>query len=175
MNSRISGEDAATDEADSNDHPQLQIESPLKGMISYTTEALRESLSITVIAAPRNLGATSHGIPSGISPLNARAISHDELLNRKIGRPTTQEGFYSENRLQNCTASLNRQTLTPTSPDSLGPDGPAELPRHIDNRKWNRLMTAVTIPFDPPESGQVAVKVIDKAGMETMRVMETGI
>ena len=36
-------------------------------------------------------------------------------------------------------------------------------------------MTAVTIPFDPPESGKVAVKVIDKAGMETMRVLEIGI
>ena len=50
-----------------------------------------------------------------------------------------------------------------------------DLQRYIDDRKWNRLLTAVTIPFDPPESGQVAVKVIDKAGMETMRVMETGI
>ena len=48
-----------------------------------------------------------------------------------------------------------------------------DLQRHIDDRNWNRLMTAVTIPFDPPESGKVAVKVIDKAGMETMRVMET--
>ena len=48
-----------------------------------------------------------------------------------------------------------------------------DLQRHIDDRKWNRLLTAVTIPFDPPESGQVAVKVIDKAGMETMRVLET--
>ena len=36
-------------------------------------------------------------------------------------------------------------------------------------------MTAVTIPFDPPESSQVAVKVIDKAGMETMPVLEIGI
>ena len=50
-----------------------------------------------------------------------------------------------------------------------------DLQRHIDDRKWNRLMTAVIIPFDPPESGQVAVKIIDKAGMETMRVIETGI
>ena len=49
------------------------------------------------------------------------------------------------------------------------------LQRHIDDRKWNRLMTAVTIPVDPPKSGQVAVKVIDKAGMETMRVLEIGI
>ena len=47
-----------------------------------------------------------------------------------------------------------------------------DLQRHIDDRKWNRLMTATTIPFDPPKSGRVAVKVIDKAGMETMRVVE---
>ena len=48
-----------------------------------------------------------------------------------------------------------------------------DLQKYIDDRKWNRLLTAVTIPFDPPKSGQVAVKVIDKAGMETMRVIET--
>ena len=47
-----------------------------------------------------------------------------------------------------------------------------DLRRHIDDEKWNRLMTAVTIPFDPPESSKVAVKVIDKAGMETMRVLD---
>ena len=50
-----------------------------------------------------------------------------------------------------------------------------DLQRHIDDRKWNRLLTAVTIPFDPPETGKVAVKVIDKAGMETMRVVDTHI
>ena len=40
--------------------------------------------------------------------------------------------------------------------------------------KWNRLLTTVTIPFDPPKSSEVAVKVIDKAGMETMWVINTG-
>ena len=49
-----------------------------------------------------------------------------------------------------------------------------DFQRHIDDRKWNRLLTAVTIPFDQPKSGEVAVKVIDKAGMETMRVISTG-
>ena len=49
-----------------------------------------------------------------------------------------------------------------------------DLQRHIDDQKWNRLLTAVTIPFDPPESDEIAVKVIDKAGMETMRVINTG-
>ena len=46
-----------------------------------------------------------------------------------------------------------------------------DLNRYLDNGKWNRLTTAVTIPFDTPESGKIAVKVIDKAGMETMRVL----
>ena len=40
--------------------------------------------------------------------------------------------------------------------------------------KWNRLLTTVTIPFDPPKSNEVAVKVTDKAGMETMWVINTG-
>jgi hypothetical protein len=41
-------------------------------------------------------------------------------------------------------------------------------------QKWNRLLTTVTIPFNPPKSSEVAVKVIDKAGMETMWVINTG-
>ena len=49
-----------------------------------------------------------------------------------------------------------------------------DLQRHIDDQKWNRLLTTVTIPFDPPKSSEVAVKVIDKAGMETMWVINTG-
>ena len=32
--------------------------------------------------------------------------------------------------------------------------------------------TQVTIPFNPPKSSKVAVKVIDKASMETMRALE---
>lgn len=47
------------------------------------------------------------------------------------------------------------------------------LQQHIDDVKWNRLLTAVTIPFDPPKSGKIAVKVIDKARMETTRVIST--
>ena len=38
---------------------------------------------------------------------------------------------------------------------------------------WNRLLIAVTIPFNPPKRSEVAVKVIDKARMETMRVIST--
>ena len=38
---------------------------------------------------------------------------------------------------------------------------------------WNRLLTAVTIPFDPHKSSEVAVKVIDKTTMETMKVIST--
>ena len=41
-------------------------------------------------------------------------------------------------------------------------------------QKWNRLLTTVTIPFDRPKSSEVAVKVIEKAGMETMWVINTG-
>ena len=47
-----------------------------------------------------------------------------------------------------------------------------DLRRQIDDSKWNRMLTAVTIPFDSPRSGRVAVKVIDKAGMETMRISD---
>lgn len=42
----------------------------------------------------------------------------------------------------------------------------------IDAQNWNRLYSPVTIPFDPPLEGRIAVKVIDRAAMETMRVLD---
>ena len=42
------------------------------------------------------------------------------------------------------------------------------------SKSGNRLLTTVTIPFDPPKSSEVAAKVIDKAGMEKMWVINTG-
>ena len=46
-----------------------------------------------------------------------------------------------------------------------------DLQRSIDNSKWNRLLSTTTIPFDAPTEGRIAVKVIDKSGMETMTVI----
>ena len=46
-----------------------------------------------------------------------------------------------------------------------------DLQRHIDGRKWQRLFTATTIPFSRPKGGLVAVKVIEKSRMETMRIV----
>ena len=46
-----------------------------------------------------------------------------------------------------------------------------ELQSSIDSRKWGRLLSTTTIPFDPPAEGKIAVKVIDKSGMETMTVI----
>ena len=47
-----------------------------------------------------------------------------------------------------------------------------DLARHVDNERWEQLFTTTTIPFDPPIEGKVAVKVIDRAAMETMRILE---
>ena len=47
-----------------------------------------------------------------------------------------------------------------------------DLAKHIDGTHWDRLFTATTIPFDPPTEGKVAVKVIDRAAMETMRILD---
>ena len=46
-----------------------------------------------------------------------------------------------------------------------------ELQSSIDSRKWGRLLSTTTIPFEPPAEGKIAVKVIDKSGMETMTVI----
>ncbi len=47
-----------------------------------------------------------------------------------------------------------------------------DLAQNVDNSRWDQLFTATTIPFDPPTEGKIAVKVIDRAAMETMRVIE---
>ena len=48
-----------------------------------------------------------------------------------------------------------------------------QLRRQLDENSLERLQTAITIPFAPPgEYSRIAVKVIDRAGMETMRILE---
>ncbi len=41
-----------------------------------TTKTLCECLGVTVFATGADLGAAAHRIPSGISPLDVRAITH---------------------------------------------------------------------------------------------------
>ena len=46
--------------------------------------------------------------------------------------------------------------------------------REVDDDKWATMLTARTVPFDPPGSdNRIAVKVVDNAGMEHMRVLHT--
>ena len=46
------------------------------------------------------------------------------------------------------------------------------LSRELSEQEWERLLTVTTVPFDAPEGGKVAVRVIDRTAMETMRVIE---
>ena len=118
--------------------PQLQVEPHLEMMPRDTTKSLRESLGITVIAAPRNLGATRQRIPSRIGPLNSRTISYDELLNRKRSYPTTQERVYSEKRLHNRALDLNLQTLNQVFPSKIAV-GPEIQPSSTRGKTYSHL------------------------------------
>ena len=44
--------------------------------------------------------------------------------------------------------------------------------QHLDPANWELLNTCITVPFNKPTSGRIAVKVIDRAAMETMAVIE---
>lgn len=45
--------------------------------------------------------------------------------------------------------------------------------REIDDDKWKRMRSNRTLPFDPPVAGgKVAVKVIDRTGVEHMKVLD---
>ena len=42
----------------------------------------------------------------------------------------------------------------------------------IDDDKWEMMKSATTVPFDPPEHGLVAVKVVDHTGTEHEKIID---
>jgi adenine-specific DNA-methyltransferase len=57
----------------------------------------------------------------------------------------------------------------------LGNDGPYEklkraLRAEIDEGAWSTLYSTVSRPFAPPETGKIAVKVINHYGDEVLKV-----
>lgn len=63
---------------------QGQIKSKFERMTSRSTEAFRETLGVTVVAAAADLGATRDGIPGCVSPFDRRRICHGLTLERVI-------------------------------------------------------------------------------------------
>ena len=58
-----------------------------------------------------------------------------------------------------------------------GADRPYEklqraLRAEIDEAAWSQLYSTVSRPFDPPETGKIAVKVINHYGDEVLKVYE---
>jgi adenine-specific DNA-methyltransferase len=58
-----------------------------------------------------------------------------------------------------------------------GADKPYEnlkrgLRAEIDEEAWEQLYSKVSRPFDPPETGKIAVKVINHYGDEVLKVYE---
>jgi len=57
----------------------------------------------------------------------------------------------------------------------LGADEPYEklkkaLRAEIDEAEWSKLYSASSLPFDPPKTGKIAVKVINHFGDEVLKV-----
>ena len=52
------------------------IEPTGKRMTGHTTESLGEPFGVTVVAAPRDLGAARHWVPRGIGPLDLGFVAH---------------------------------------------------------------------------------------------------
>ncbi|MFQ3607464.1 MAG: hypothetical protein SNJ55_02390 [Chloroherpetonaceae bacterium] len=46
------------------------------------------------------------------------------------------------------------------------------LKAEVSEEKWAQLYTTVSVPFDKPKSGKIAVKVINHFGDEVMKVYE---
>ena len=50
---------------------------------------------------------------------------------------------------------------------------PPARPEHIDEDAWQSLYSTESRPFPPPDTGKIAVKVINDYGDEVMKVFET--
>lgn len=48
------------------------------------------------------------------------------------------------------------------------------LRAEIDEAEWSKLYSATSQPFDPPNSGKIAVKVINHYGDEVLKVFPVG-
>jgi len=49
------------------------------------------------------------------------------------------------------------------------------LKAEIDAEAWDTLYSPVSRPFDPPENGRIAVKVINHYGDEVLKVYQAGV
>ena len=64
-------------------------------------------------------------------------------------------------------------------PTSLGAGDPYKslkttLKAEIDEEAWSSLNSDISRPFDRPESGRIAVKIINHLGDEVMKVFRVG-
>ena len=55
---------------------ERDIEPTSEWMTGHAAEALGEPFGVTMIAAPRDLGAARHGVPGGVGPLDPGFIAH---------------------------------------------------------------------------------------------------
>ena len=44
----------------------------------------------------------------------------------------------------------------------------------IDEGEWSKLYGATSVPFDPPKTGKIAVKVVNHDGDEVLKVYTPG-
>ena len=65
----------------------VKIESLLKGMAGNAAKALGETLGVTMVTAPRDLGAACHRVPGCVRPLDCRFIAHNDTTLTLYARP----------------------------------------------------------------------------------------
>ena len=71
------------------------------------------------------------------------------------------------------SASLNVRHAYFTGGDEPYEKLKRALRAEIDERAWSTLYSTVSRPFAPPETGKIAVKVIDHYGDDVLKVFET--
>jgi len=61
----------------------------------------------------------------------------------------------------------------------LGGQAPYEKPKRalraeINEAEWSKLYSARSVPFDPPQKGKIAVKVVNHYGDQVLKVYPAG-
>jgi hypothetical protein len=87
-------------------------------------------------------------------------------------------GFIHEGRRKysgRCRGSCPpRRPLRFPKPQRSGETLRRERQKEIDEGAWSALYATTSLPFDPPVTGKIAVKVINHYGDEVMKVYPTG-
>jgi len=131
-----------------------------------------------------SIGCCSHEVTSAQAGVHLSAFTFGEELNARVGLdvydPTTGDIRSSSTDDIACwflDTNYNEESFFVRHAYFTGADQPYEklkraLRAEIDEAAWSALYSTTSRPFAPPETGKIAVKVINHYGDEVLKAYE---